>query len=416
VLLANPLFTRTAGLAWNHDFPMFFSLLGFLILSAALPNSDAAPNPPAGGDADLSPPRQPARSSAFLVAISGVFFGIAITSRLTFITELLPLGPFIAFFPGISLSRRSGLCAAFCLGCAVACLPTLWIWMHDPVNAYFGNFQYPGLNTRFHAINDDASHHRYTVLSRVWFFITRHWEMPGNGALTVAFVWLLVVALRYAGLRSPVGWRLLAIAGIYLSQVAAGLVPAPPFIQYLYAATPWMVLGVAMCLALVPSFRPNVRLHYTLIGALVLTIAFGIPEYRGLLRLPAPHKWIPIQVHEQGLELTKLTGNSRILTMEPSLPIEGGADIYEQLATGRFAMRVGDFLTPQQRVRYHMFGTDDIPAIFNTDPPAAFLATGTDDGIGLEKAMAAQAQLHGYRRVDLSNNNVVWIAPTPPAK
>lgn len=394
-LLCNPLFTRTAGLSWNHDFPMFCSLLGFLILGGAFPDSTESES----------------RSSLWLAIASGFFVGLAVTTRLTFATELLPFCLFIAFFPGVKFGRRMAMLAAFAVGGIIASLPTIWIWMQSPANAYFGNFQYPALNTRFHFTNDRDFHSRYSLAQRLFFFVVKLGEFPGNGILTGAFVYLLIVALRRCGVRSPVGWRLAAIATIFLSQVAGGLVPAPPFLQYFYAATPWMALAVVICLDAVPDFRANVPLHWGLIVGLAITFVFSIPEYRGLLRLPFPDRWVTTVRQNQGFELAAVAGKGKVLTLEPMIPLEGGADIYEQLSTGRFAIRVGDFLTPRQRAKYHMIGAGDIPAIFTDDPPAAFLWSGDDDGSGLENNIAAIAERHGYKRHNLSDDYIAWTAP-----
>jgi hypothetical protein len=388
MILVNPLFTRTAGRSWNHDFPAFFSLLGFLAISRGLQSR-----------------------SLGLLAASGLAVGIAVTTRLTFATELLPFVVFVLIYPNISLARRAGLLAAFAVGCLLAMLPSIWVWAQSPVNAYFGNFQYPAFNTKWHWIHDDLAHHRDTILAKIGFFILNTClAMPGNGIVAGGFVVLSVIALRRR-LGSEFQAQLLTLILLAASQLAAGLVPSPPFVQYYFAATPFMLLGVILCLANIPDLAADRRRDWIWITCLAISLPFGIVEYRDLPRLFWIPSWWPVQAHEVGEQIARLTGPAEVLTLDPIYVLEGGLDIYPATATGCFGMRVGDYLTPAQRSEFKMWGTDEVKNLFETDPPKAVMISPGSDG-DIEALFTRLAQSHGYRRVDVKAKNpaiILWV-------
>ena len=63
-------------------------------------------------------------------------------------------------------------------------------------------------------------------------------------------------------------------------------------------------------------------------------IAIG---YQDVLRLGSPGQSVPMLVHARGVEIARAANHGRVLTLAPIFPLEGGADIYPELATGPFA-------------------------------------------------------------------------------
>ncbi|MGA2232079.1 MAG: hypothetical protein ABSH22_14375 [Tepidisphaeraceae bacterium] len=392
LFLANPLFTHTAGRAWNHDFPILMSVLAFVILSRALANSRAA-----------------------LVALAGFLVGLAVTARLTFATELFPFGLFLLIYPRLRISKRIALCALFAVGFLIAALPTIWVWAQSPTNAYFGNFQYPALNTLWHFDHDDLIHHRDTLLSKLYFFIKKTWELPGNGIVTWGFLSLIVLARFWNHiLQDPWRTNLFILILLAASQLAAGLVPSPPFEQYYYAATPFMILAITLCLARLPDLALNPKNTWIWITCLIVTIGFAIPEYRDFPVLFWPPAWFPVRAHDLGQRIAKASGPGPVLTLDPIYVLEGGLDIYPQLATGPFGIRVGDYLTPAQRAQYKMWGTDDLKRLFEQTPPPKIMISPGSDG-DIEALLTQLAKSHGYREVDVNTQKpgviILWLPP-----
>lgn len=389
MFLANPIFTRTAGRAWNYDFPIFASLLAFVVMARGL-----------------------SERKLWLLPASGLLIGLAVTTRLTFATELLPFAMFAIFYPGIEAGRKAALFLAMIAGFLVAILPSAWVWAQSPINAYFGNFQYPALNTQWHEVHDNLVHVRYTLAPKIWYFFKIIWELPGNGLLILIFVSLIFWSFPWRKVWSDAGqFQLLILLLLVVSQVCAGLVPSPPFVNYIYGATPFMLLAVIYCLGRVPNLATNEGLKRVLAGCLIFSLAFAIPEYRNLPLLFWPSAWRPVQAHRLGQEIAAATSAGPILTLDPIYVLEGGRDIYPALGTGCFGMRVGDFLTADRRVQYRMWGTSDIEQLFAQRPPDAVMISPGSDQI-FENLFVSEARAEGYKETDLHTKDpaiFLWV-------
>jgi hypothetical protein len=390
--LCNPVFTRTAGRAWNHDFPVFFSLLGFLAAARGLEGKKPG-----------------------LLVLSGICVGLAFTARLTFATELLPFAIFILIHPGIKFAKRAGLLAAFIVGLLIALAPSAWVWAQSLTNAYFGNFQYPRFNTQWHMLHDNDVHHRYSLLPKLWFYVFNTClELPGNGMVLIGFAILAARMLKWRLIcRDAWHCQLFTLAFLVASQIAAGLVPSPPFFQYFYAATPWMFLGLILCLAKMPDLARNVALNGTMIGCLLVSLGFAVVEYRGVPLLFWPPDWYPVKAHEIATEVVEKVGKNPVLTLDPIYVLDGGGNVYPVLATGPFGIRVGDYLTERQRQEYRMWGTADIERMFAQNPPAGVLISpGSDNDI--EQLFERLAGGRGYKPTQINPKNpsvILWLPP-----
>jgi hypothetical protein len=377
LFLTNQFFTKTAALSWNHDFPLLMALLSFIALRRGLRGTNTA---------------------AF-VALSGLLAGISATSRLTYLPIVGPMGLLVLLYPQITLRRRLALAAVFCGGFAVAALPSLWVWSKAWDNAFFGNFLYPRLNTAIHAIREPNRPFTFWPILRfyLWTWIT----FPTTGVATVAFAVLLAARLRGAPWNDRETWELLALAGVVLLLLAAAFMPAPPYIQYFYAATPFMFLGIAWCLPDLPRFRESAEIWRVPIGLCVFSVIFGASAYRHVVMLPFPRTWVPLQVHRQGVELARQLPPGLVLTIEPIFPLEGGMETDPRFAVGRFAPRVADLMTPADRSKYLMPGLADFKAVFDDDSPASVLVVRGADG-PIEHQFEAVARTRGYQFMELS--------------
>ena len=86
----------------------------------------------------------------------------------------------------------------------------------------------------------------------------------------------------------------------------------------------------------------------------------------------------------------------KVATLAPIYPLEGGLEVYPELATGPFAYRTGDITPPTLAAQYRMTSPTRIGALLASDPPAALLL-GFD--ATLEAPMVAYAEANGYDRV-----------------
>lgn len=412
LMLTHPLFTRTAGLSWNQDFPMLMAMLAFLAMRHAF---------------------QPGvLRTATWVAISGFLLGISVTSRLTFAPAGLGFLVFLLLYPALRPGRRIALLGAFAFGGAIACIPTIWIWAQAPWNAFFGNFLYPHLNTAYHAARDVR--HRFTVLPILKYYFLSMWlELPGIGCVAVLFIALLATTLDVRQIRRQAkDCELFALVAIIICLTAGGFMPAPPYPQYFYPPMPFMVLGIGLCLAYgrvrpatdlnvhvgEPASRLDNLVHsvvrfvaeWRLELVLAVCVISALPQYRGIWQLPFISTWTPIRVHAIGVDAASKVRPGKMLTLETTYPLEGGLDVYEVLVTSRFGVRVAPMLSPAERRQYLMPTIDELAGVFQTDPPVGTMTVlGADTA--LDRAINRDAQAHGYVEVPLVPEGKLWRAP-----
>lgn len=384
LLVSHPLFIKTAGLCWNHDFPLLMALLSFVILQRGL----AGRRPTVGA------------------TLAGLFLGLSVTTRLTYATTGLGFLLLIVLYPGLSLRRKAAVLVAFGVGFLVASLPTIWVWSQSPANAYFGNFLYPRLNTEIHLLRDE--HKRFTVLPILGYFLRNLVYLPGNGLVTLGFFGLVAVALVY---HEQIGRRriveLIGILVLVVCLIGSAFMPAPPYPQYFYAAAPFMILGLIWCVAAMPNLLR--RGWPWMAAALGVSVAFAVPFYGGIAFILAPGHWVPLRIHRVGLEVAQKAGTRQVLTLESIYPLEGGLDVDERLTTGRFELRVAALLSPAQRAQYLMPTPDDLVSILRRDRPAVLVVHTTDWRIDGDRGQLVEAARSlGYEKIPLTHRGAIW--------
>ena len=410
LLLTNPIFTQTSGISWNHDFPLLMALLGFVTLRRGLQG----------------------QSPQLLAATSGFLVAIAATSRLTFLPVTAGFVLVILLYPQLPSRRRAALLGLLVLGFSIGALPSLWIWSRAWQNAFFGNFLYPRLNTEIHAQRD--GYPLYTFWQILGWYLKTWITLPGNGLVTVAFLALMAAMLRPLRVgKDAIQSELLAIFAIAALMIASGFMPAPPYPQYFYAATPFMILGLAIALASSHHLLADRRLQWIAAASVIFCVAMGAPVYWHVVNLASPNRWVPMQVHETSREIAQKLGTGEpggagtVLTIEPVFAVEGGLDIDPRLVTGRFGLRVADLLTAAQRQQYLMPAPQDISLMFDgRQPPHAVLIVRGTDG-RLDHLFRDEALRHGYREVRFpgkgghgARDGFAWLRPdsrdvTPPS-
>jgi hypothetical protein len=112
-------------------------------------------------------------------------------------------------------------------------------------------------------------------------------------------------------------------------------------------------------------------------------------ECRDVFRIGEMSEWIPMKVHQEGLAVARTAGNGRVLTLAPIFPLEGGADVYPELATGPFAWRVGPYVEESVEARVKTWDPDNLDRMLSDRPPALVL-------VGWEKDL--DVPLLGYAK------------------
>ena len=82
--------------------------------------------------------------------------------------------------------------------------------------------------------------------------------------------------------------------------------------------------------------------------------------------------------------------SGKVATLAPVYPLEGGLEVYPELATGPFAYRTADITAPELAKYYRMTSPTRIGALFDADPPAALL-------LGFDRALEAPMLAYANR-------------------
>jgi hypothetical protein len=388
--VAHPLFTRTAGLSWNHDLATFACVAGLVVLAYGASR----------------------RYSFAWALLAGALAGLSVTSRLTYAPAMLAYGLLPLLHPDLRPRQRVGMLVGLSVGFLIAASPALWVLLQSPRNAYFGNFLYPKLNTAYHLRWD--RHARFKLIPIILYYLQLWFTLPGNGIVTIAFALLMGATLQLRRVLLDRFHCLLFIVLVAVVCLIGGsFVPAPPFEQYFYPPVPFMILGITLCLAAREGLEQERHLQWLFAFGLAITVGFALPQYRGMAQLFSVNRWTPIRTHALGVELAAHTQPGKILTLEMVYPVEGGRDIYERLATSRFGLRTAPFLSAADREQYLMPLPAELDALFVTDPPQGYYVQASADP-GLERVMEADALRHGYRETTLPSGARLWLPPGDP--
>ncbi|HYB75096.1 MAG TPA: hypothetical protein VED18_17115 [Candidatus Sulfotelmatobacter sp.] len=385
LLMTNPLFAFTYGKAWNHDLSTLLSLAAFLALIHG-----------ARGE----------RTGRW-VFLGGALLGLSIGTRLTFVTAAVPLAVLAARSRG-PLGIRTRLRAVCCFGggAALALLPALGLFLLAPRKFLFdiGGYQ------PFHTMYWDAiGEERWGTIPGRLFSPQVVLGEPGNVALLLLFGGV-VAALGLAGPRGS-GVSRVGAGGVLLLfpfLLLGAFVSRPPWYQYFYAPVPFLVVGILYGLAALGAEERWRRWGAAAFAlAVVVSVAAGSGEYRGVRDLAAPDTWVPMVTHRAGVEMKAAVGQGRVLTLAPIFPLEGGAEIYPEFSTGPFMWRLGPYLPPAQRLRMAVVSEAELPALLAARPPAAVLVGFEGE---LEEPLDLIARRHGARVFEpLGGGQHAWI-------
>jgi hypothetical protein len=371
LLIASPVYSFTSGRAWNHDVPTFLLLAAFLCAMRGIRGE-----------------------RALLMFAAGVLVGIATGTRLTFIVAagVLAVSPYLA--ASLTWRRRHRLAAGFAAGLVLALAPLVLLAMAAPRQFIFGNFRYPMLNTAFRQTSGYTK--SMTPLHKLRYLamdiVLQPMALPGVIVLGVA-VFLGWRRWRSGNNSHRLETQVLAL--LCLGMLAAGMAPTPLFVPYFF--TPLVLLallGVHGAAAAWGDERSRNILKPVLLIALALIALPAAYDYRTVLTVWNPRNWTPMRVHEDGVELARAcqttphragslsqparAGEVRVVTVMPIIPLEGGLNVFEQLATGPFSVRIGSAVAEKDKAELKLLDFDDVAEAFWACPEAVVLSGGKD--------------------------------------
>jgi hypothetical protein len=79
-----------------------------------------------------------------------------------------------------------------------------------------------------------------------------------------------------------------------------------------------------------------------------------------------------VELHRVAVDIAEKTKKPRrIATLGPLYALEGGCDIYRELASGSIIYRAADVMSPEERKITHTVGPETIDALLRRQPPSA---------------------------------------------
>ncbi|MDZ5696482.1 hypothetical protein [Chelativorans sp. M5D2P16] len=384
--LLNPLLlTETGMTATNNFLPLPFSFLGLGLFLLGTRDGGARPG---------------------LIAAAGLCLSVAVVFKISAVAFILPVAVAAFFLPRALYfpERLKRVVLPLAAGGLVGGLPILYHLATEPVRFLA---HVVGYHTGPHAIYwQDGGEGAAISLGEKLQLAYDIWLASAIAvSLTVALTLVLTGAQwQLAPLRR--GWRLPSAPLVVVLAAAAisvlmSFIPTPAFPQYF--APPLVCLPLALAL-LYAGLHPDVRklVLPALLAATVVVLAAGTPrlsQYVGTAL--QPHRWVVNRVHQGGLAIAERLAEAgvqgKVATLVPVYPLEGGLDVYPELATGLFAYRTAAITPPELARFYRMTSPATIGTLLEADPPAALLLGFDAD---LEAPMLAYAEANGYRRIE----------------
>jgi hypothetical protein len=416
LLLANPLFAYTSGIAWNHDIPILSLVLAF---SAHIYGTGRNQ-----GEKGEAIPKK-ARGWNFL---SGLLVGLAIGTRLSFGLVLIPFGIALLMMPGVTnWKARLKLIVSFGLGMLLGLLPAIILFGLAPRQFIFGNLGFFDIYAQYR--QETGIQARMDLASKLGYLFEQVASQPGNLLLLLCLIFFGIspeVFTRFRRTSSeacPTRYGNGLALMLVLFLTIGGLTPSPVFYQYFYDLVPFAVIsvmyGVAwFCSAASPevpqiptseavveqSATPGIHSEGTkwalalFLEAALLANLFTFPDYLQLAAASSPANWAPLRVHAMGSAIRSEVPGGTVLTLSPLYPLEGGLRIYPQLVTGPFIWRAAHLVPDKQRRLFGVLAEEDLEGFLVQSPPAGILVGEEKD---LEGAFLRYAEQNGYTLIKL---------------
>jgi 4-amino-4-deoxy-L-arabinose transferase-like glycosyltransferase len=378
LFLFSPLFIVTSGKAWNHDLPML------LIIAAILLHLRASSGNAAG----------------WIIA-SGVCVGLAIGTRLTFAPLAAPFFLAIFFLP-LPRKKQCALAAMFGAAVIIALVPVWWYLATARDQFLFGNFEFPRL--RLLDPSDERAHKTVKLWRKLRFFAKE--IIVTNPGVFLAFV------LGLPGLWR--GWRSRSFESVLFALVIPFLLfgcfaPTRYQYQHFYPVAPVFLMAAACGFAKWPWLRWKGAVVGSIAAVCLFSAVKSARDYSAIKKLAQSDAWVPMEAHALGLKIKTLARPGKVLTFAPIFALEGGMEIYPELATGLFAARLAHLVPEERRRKMHLVAAADLPAFLDADPPKAILLG--FEAEESERPLRDYAQAHGFRLAHQRKRQQIWVAP-----
>ncbi len=317
---------------------------------------------------------------------SGVFLGVAIGSKLYYLT-LLPAMLIFAFWPSEKLSLKKALFKnlIWLVGLAAALAPAGIFYFRNPEGFVFGNLGYHLLNTKWRELTGFKT--GMTLANKIQFLTDTLGAVP---FFCILLFCILAASRLYKGsleikdwLKSEKGKFLLLSLCLFTLALVASFTPTPLWNSYFLAPLPFALFTLASLWRIIGDSDDTSRLLTDIIiAALIVGILSLPPALYRILQASHITNWKTIAMHYQGRHLAQLLSErhlvGKVLSFENIFAIEGRLPIYNGMGPGDFGYRVGDLMTDELRERYHIVSSNNLFTYLDADPPVAILLGGVE--------------------------------------
>ena len=390
--ISNPLFIATSNRSWNHDASLFFALLALCMCLLASGNQ---------------------RSLIWLFC-AGLMLGIAVGTRASYVTVIPAYVIGLLFMPNNKrIDNYLKSIGVFFSGFILAMLPIIYMFSISPEKFIFGNLGYARLNTLYRF--DVPAYGPMSLPQKVDYLFSNIVSQPGNMLVTIAFLYFGVVVGVYHLMQKDQERYQTILHFIYFPFLLVGVfLPTPSWYQYFYTLVPFALLFASSGLSYLMKISGESSPWFLrlLITFSLLSSLFVFNDFRRMSFLFHPHTWRPNLTHNIGEDIAEAIAikngskQSRVLSLSPVYPLEGGLEIYPEFATGVFAWRSAPYLDEDERKQFGMVDEDNLEGYLEMSPPEAILVGFQPD---LEESFIEYARQNGYTSQEVSPSMTLWI-------
>jgi hypothetical protein len=348
----------------------------------------------------------------FGIALTGFLLAIAIGTKLTYATVVIPFVATSLLYPLMSENRSITVktrlfyvLLPFVAGIAFGLLP-MFYYMLDLDSFIFNNLGFHNVNTQWRQITGFTG--RMSLFSKLAYAKEIFFRADNLILLLGILLGLSFSINSFNPLDRPINkYSTEAFLAFLLVLIAVptALAPTPSFNQYF--SMPVSFIFILLVYSCAPKSIEISTLHRRLLLILVLvSVAYTGPDYlRSIHNLTHRDRWSGLHFHDISMNVRNalidngIGTDRKIATLSPLFVIESNLPIYSELSTGPFLYRVGDLLTRKQRNQFVGTSPKSIVDLFNEDPPSAILVGFEDE---LDKPLVEYAKINNYKKVNIA--------------
>ncbi len=371
LLVFNDTFLYTIQFCRNYDMALLFAALGLFV--------------------SLSPMKI---NKYVKIFITGLLIGISIGTKFTY--ALLPLCFILPWFYKHGLSR---ICfkktAIFCTGLLLGLLPMVILMGQAGFDvSYYNNVEFHNINTAWRIQTGySATMNYYNKLKYALGILTSF----STSFIFIILFFNLAMSFFMKNKKNELDCKMKLILFTLIS-ILMFMIPTPVWESYF--VTFIISLFLLICYFFPQEEIRKRRLSYgVILGIVMLLIVPNINE--SINKINAcfkPELWsssrLTLASSAIKMLISKENSDRPIATLTPLYVLEAGFKIYPELSSGPFSFRSGGLLNREQREKYKIISSADLPDLFLRSPPSAIL-TGFQKEY--EKDLVRFAVENGYK-------------------